>query len=92
MCLLTTLVASGVLFLAYQSRGEVPGADIVGSLVGVVAKTDFSWPPRLNEPYPDLQLIDQEGNTTRLSEFRGKICRFPIQHLTTFSAWERSIT
>jgi hypothetical protein len=32
----------------------------------------FAWPPVLNEEYPDLQLVDQTGKLTRLSEFRGK--------------------
>ena len=31
------------------------------------------WPPMLGQPYPDLQLIDQEGRRTSLSEFRGKV-------------------
>lgn len=34
---------------------------------------NFAWPPEINEQYPDLQLLDQEGNLTRLSDFRGKI-------------------
>lgn len=32
-----------------------------------------SWPPEKNRTYPDLELIDQEGNVTRLSDFRGKV-------------------
>ena len=31
------------------------------------------WPPVVGRQYPDFQLIDQNGQPTRLSEFRGKI-------------------
>jgi hypothetical protein len=33
----------------------------------------FSWPPKLDEPYPDLQLTDENGSPVRLSDFKGKI-------------------
>src|SRR5690606_15495452 len=29
------------------------------------------WPPSLNRPYPDMELINQDGKTTRLSDLRG---------------------
>jgi len=32
-----------------------------------------TWPPEKNRTYPDLELIDQEGNVTRLSDFRGQV-------------------
>jgi len=32
-----------------------------------------SWPPEKNRTYPDLELVDQEGTVTRLSDFKGKI-------------------
>jgi hypothetical protein len=31
------------------------------------------WPPRLGEPYPDLELIDQTGQPVRLSSFKGSV-------------------
>jgi hypothetical protein len=31
------------------------------------------WPPRLGEPYPDLQLVDQTGRVTPLSSFKGHV-------------------
>ncbi len=34
---------------------------------------DFPWPPRLGEPFPDLELVSHTGATVRLSDFRGKI-------------------
>ncbi|MEX2186070.1 MAG: hypothetical protein WD875_04715 [Pirellulales bacterium] len=37
------------------------------------AEATIAWPPVLGKEYPDLQLIDQTGNTTRLSDFRGKV-------------------
>lgn len=32
-----------------------------------------AWPPQKNRSYPDLKLVDQEGNVTRLSDFKGKV-------------------
>lgn len=32
-----------------------------------------SWPPEKHRTYPDLELVDQEGNVTRLSDFKGKV-------------------
>jgi hypothetical protein len=31
------------------------------------------WPPRVGEPYPDLELIDQTGRPVRLSSFKGSV-------------------
>ena len=31
------------------------------------------WPPKLGEPYPDLELADHTGKVIRLSDFRGKV-------------------
>ena len=31
------------------------------------------WPPRVGEPYPDLELIDQTGRLVRLSSFKGSV-------------------
>lgn len=38
-----------------------------------VKKPSFPWPPELNQPYPDLELIDQEGTAFKLSALKGKI-------------------
>lgn len=32
-----------------------------------------AWPPEKFRSYPDLELVDQEGNVTRLSDFKGKV-------------------
>ncbi|MDA1016611.1 MAG: hypothetical protein O3A00_19410 [Planctomycetota bacterium] len=32
-----------------------------------------TWPPEKNRTYPNLELADQEGNVTRLSDFKGKV-------------------
>lgn len=31
------------------------------------------WPPRVGEPYPDLELVDQTGRLVRLSSFKGSV-------------------
>ena len=36
-------------------------------------RTVVMWPPRLGEPYPDLELIDQTGQPVRLSSFKGSV-------------------
>lgn len=41
-----------------------------------VKKTAYwseEWPPVLNQPYPDLELIDQDGETFKLSYLKGKV-------------------
>ena len=45
------------------------GRDTVLTLTGKPP----TWPPEKNRTYPDLELVDQEGNVTRLSEFKGKV-------------------
>lgn len=37
------------------------------------ARSEVKWPPRLGEPYPDLELIDQTGQRVRLSSFKGSV-------------------
>ncbi len=34
---------------------------------------DFAWPPKLSEPFPNLELISHTGDTVRLSDFQGKV-------------------
>ena len=34
---------------------------------------DFTWPPRLNEPFPNLELISHTGEVVRMNDFKGKI-------------------
>lgn len=31
------------------------------------------WPPQLGQPYPDVTLINQHGEVTSLSQFRGRV-------------------
>lgn len=31
------------------------------------------WPPKVGEPYPDLSLVDQDGNTLDLASLKGKV-------------------
>ena len=31
------------------------------------------WPPRVGEPYPDLQLVDQTGRLTSLASLKGRV-------------------
>ncbi len=33
----------------------------------------ISWPPSLGKQYPNLEFIDQNGDTVRISDFKGKL-------------------
>ena len=53
---------------------------LVLSLVGIFLSKGFSqkkytgdWPPKMEELYPDLELIDQDGNQWNLSRFKGQV-------------------
>ena len=37
------------------------------------AAVSVSWPPRVGEPYPDLQLVDQTGRLTSLAALKGRV-------------------
>ncbi len=41
--------------------------------VGGRAEAPFLWPPVNGEAYPDLELVNQDGEQVRLSSFRGKM-------------------
>jgi hypothetical protein len=41
-----------------------------------------AWPPERNRTYPDLTLLDQEGNPTRLADFRGKVILVELVGMT----------
>lgn len=64
-------------FVAHQFRHELHLAEPINALLSSaglgVARPNFDWPPQVGVEYPDLELYDQEGNLTRLAEFRGKI-------------------
>ncbi|MFQ5960639.1 MAG: peroxiredoxin family protein [Candidatus Methylomirabilales bacterium] len=38
-----------------------------------VTRAGVKWPPRVGEPYPDLELFDQTGQKVRLSSFKGSV-------------------
>ncbi|MBX9667693.1 MAG: FAD-dependent oxidoreductase, partial [Candidatus Obscuribacterales bacterium] len=70
-CLLFVLILNTVL-----SASAAP-ATKTGSTTAAVVKRPTSnptyWPPALNNYYPDMELIDQDGKRLRLSSLRGKI-------------------
>ncbi len=70
--LLTTIVC-GTLFLTFRFEEQLRIAGNTFLAGGRTTARDFDWPPVLGETYPDLQLMDQEGTPTRLSDFAGKI-------------------
>lgn len=50
----------------------------ISSITNTTARTITAhkpnpWPPTLDQPYPDLELIDQNGETFKLSYLKGKV-------------------
>lgn len=70
---LSSMMVCGAVLLSVQFETELREAGSVLLPGNQPASLPFAWPPELNEPYPDLELIDQTGRPTRLSEFRGKL-------------------
>jgi hypothetical protein len=75
-------IGIGAIFAFQGSLGEIAGGwdsalAAVGRFVGAAPAagppSGLRWPPAVNEPYPDLQLIDQDGRRTSLFEFSGKV-------------------
>jgi thiol-disulfide isomerase/thioredoxin len=58
--------------LVYQFRGS-PAIGRFFLAEAAEEPLPFAWPPVLNAEYPDLQLVDQTGQATRLSDYRGKV-------------------
>jgi len=65
---LAPLILLTVGVLTYQFRNELQLTAPLGA-----SELAFDWPPRVGEQYPDLELYDQNGRLTRLSDFRGKL-------------------
>jgi hypothetical protein len=63
-------VLAGV--VAYKVR-SLPGIGAFFLPEPSVAEMPFDWPAKVDAPYPDLALLDADGNARRLSEFRGKV-------------------
>jgi hypothetical protein len=59
--------------LAYMYRDDPAIARFFLADSPATTEAAIAWPPVLGKEYPDLQLIDQTGNKTRLSDFRGKV-------------------
>ena len=49
---------------------------IGGAVVFFAARSllaERNWPPTLDQPFPDIALIDQTGQAVRMSSFKGKV-------------------
>lgn len=38
-----------------------------------VVGDEVSWPPRLGQPFPDVEFISSDGDDLRMSQFKGKV-------------------
>lgn len=61
-------------YLGLQHGHEILTAMQRGAVFPLAPATpQVQWPPERHRVYPDLTLMDQQGNTTRLSDFKGKV-------------------
>ena len=67
--LLIVAIVAAATTATYQLGAKFPR---LAAFLRVRGDQDFAWPPRVGEFYPDLKLIDQEGQVTRLSDYKGK--------------------
>ncbi len=66
--LILLIVCAGGLYFARRSlmpASATLGASNITPISG--------WPPSVGQPYPDLKLMDEEGKTVSLSQFKGKV-------------------
>lgn len=76
---LTAGVLVVVLIVSTTYLGTRHGSEVVGAVYRGrdIALNTISgpptWPPEKYRTYPNLELIDQEGRVTRLSDFRGDV-------------------
>jgi len=76
---MTSVIVCGAIYLMLNVNGQLqsvwPTCAAGGGAERLIdAKLQsFNWPPKLNQQYPDLQLVDQHGTLTRLSDFKGHI-------------------
>jgi thiol-disulfide isomerase/thioredoxin len=77
--LLSAMLLAVVMIASGGYLGTHHGDEIMGALnysrdqaLTWVGRTT-NWPPEKGQTYPDLTLVDQEGNPTRLMDFKGKV-------------------
>jgi len=56
----------------YQNIRDIfAGKDITGE--AKEGKVAYHWPPKMNQPYPDMELLDRNGRVFRLSDLKGYV-------------------
>jgi hypothetical protein len=65
------VVAATAMLVAACGGGD--DVSIVREAPAAQAPAPFPWPPRVGEPYPDLQLVDQTGRPTSLASLKGRV-------------------
>ena len=77
--LLTALLLGVVMIASIGYLGSEHGDEILDAVrIGRDRALTWSgypptWPPERSRTFPDLTLIDQDGNSTRLSDFKGQV-------------------
>lgn len=70
---LVQFIAILSLMLSMVAPGHASKATTIGASAKTAATNPTYWPPRLNNYYPDMELINQDGKLVRLSNFRGRV-------------------
>lgn len=70
-----SIVGAALLLVGACGGAAEPAAAPVGPNAPAAAAPVklAGWPPRLGQPYPDVELHDRYGNPLRMSSFRGKV-------------------
>lgn len=77
-------ICSGAIFVK-NNRLQIAnawseGQALLASFTGSTETT--AWPPKLNAPYPSVNMVDQEGQLTSIEDFRGKVVLIEIVGMT----------
>ncbi len=68
-----SLLIFALLTIAVISTGGKIRGNATASVTLPTQQTAITWPPQYGKPYPDLALLNYDGSTVHLSDFRGKV-------------------
>lgn len=69
---LAAFIAAGCAAMLFLALGA-PRADAPSQKMTLASGKAIQWPPQVGQPYPDLELLDRNGKTVKLSDFKGKV-------------------
>ncbi len=76
LLLILTGFAGGYFYSISQPESGVQGiSNTISSITNQVAgsRLDFDWPPKIDQPFPNIKLVSHAGEMVKLSDLRGKV-------------------